>query len=174
MDSDSDEMPPPLEDMTETYQAMQKRKGGPTAQAIRQVKAAGFKVPRLLGKKLTIKQPGKGARQVLLQEQKTAQGKRGRRGRRQTHKGQRRQRVATAGVAPAPDLSDALLAQASRLRDACTHPVPPASPTCGAGLCKWPCLTTASTSASAFATRAAASCDRGGVKTPVPNNSIKH
>ena len=32
MDSDSDEMPPPLEDMTETVQAMQKRKGGPTTQ----------------------------------------------------------------------------------------------------------------------------------------------
>ena len=57
--------------------------GGPTAQVIRQVAAAGYKVPRLLGKKLTIKQPGKGARQVLLQEQRTAKGKRGRRGRRQ-------------------------------------------------------------------------------------------
>ena len=45
--------------------------------------AAGYKVPRLLGKKLTIKQPGKGARQVLLQEQRIAKGKRGRRGRRQ-------------------------------------------------------------------------------------------
>ena len=32
MDSDSDDMPPPLEDMTETVQAMQKRKGGPSKQ----------------------------------------------------------------------------------------------------------------------------------------------